>query len=341
MPIEAIIYFIVVSLSLTMIVRAGAAATQRPSFVKAFFVAISLVTISRLLGLDDDYGRYIKIMQQGPEHFVSYWQREFIFWLPFHWVHEIANNVYITLFVFDIVLLFVLTIFLYKTKADKAHIFLAILLLSFPFFLCFQNIYRQGFAMAFLIAAYVIRDESKLKSDILFLVAVFSHNYIAIFYPILLCRGFYFLNPDYSLKLGLLSMLVMILMLIGMRYGDSGLLRGGKETGLDLSIAYIALFILLAIYFKFFSDNYNKILISSPSTIFAVMMLVSFYIAGIESSIIERLGMTFLVITIIDIIDQPIKSNILKAELFYALLLVCVSVPVFLFPSARAMLNTI
>lgn len=122
--------------------------------------------------------------------FDFYFLREPIIWIGQKFVYQVTKSEFFTFVFFDFIFGQILYASLKNLRAPK-FLFYSILV-SFPFILGFQNVYRQWGAQCALLYAYSIKENysnhKTLKESILFVFACAVHNVAFIFLPVFLLR---------------------------------------------------------------------------------------------------------------------------------------------------------
>ena len=162
-----------------------------------------------------------------------YFIREFLFWYPIRFVHNIFKNLEVTLFIFDIVCISVICIS--SLLSEKLRGFTAIYIASFPALFFHENVLRQGLATSFLILFLVILiKKRRFANYLIYPFLIFIHNFTILFLPFLYNRG----SRNVSLKI-----LFLIIFTVLVYFGAST--RNSITSGLPLDKVFHVYFILL------------------------------------------------------------------------------------------------
>jgi len=163
--------------------------------------------------------------------------------------YKVVHSEIITFILMDFVWLYMLFLIQQEINVKfkkKDYALIIILFTSFPLFFGYENIYRQLFAEIFSLYAYSIRERKEGKSNLFFLVAIFMHNTVLVILPFLIIKKFF--NVNFNLRLFLTTSLAILfgfLFLLASHY------KAGHNTGLDMSLFYLLIFITLTyIYIK-------------------------------------------------------------------------------------------
>jgi hypothetical protein len=278
-----------------------------------------------------EYYRYLHYFSFDIRHI-----REIVYFFTSYIIYTISHNEIISFLILDTIWMYVLfniqkeLNFKYKTKN---YIFVIILFTSFPLFFGYENIYRQLFAEIFSLYAYVIRQRNSSKSNLFFLLAIFSHNIALVILPFLIIKKFFNLNFNVRLFLTtLVSISFIFLFSIASHY------KSGHNTGLDMSIFYFLIFIIL-FYIYIIKNKFNLFMfVNKFSSIYIGTILLFGLILLPIGMVAERMGMFFLMFVIYDLYVYSCIMSKKKQILFRLGLLLSFSLPVLIFDSSRMML---
>jgi hypothetical protein len=210
-------------------------------FLPSFFI---FIVVMRISGYDADMRNYMYDMANWPLTF----HKEFFFWEGLKIPHYFLKDYLYSFFVIDFLWIILLlgALYNYKNKiAIQESIFVA-LVMSFLMFLGYENIYRQFFATILFILAYSIRDKKEMLSNIIFLMAFFSHNGIVFLSPLLINKRFFNFSPQKSKKISYLFMIMLSFAFIF--YTLEGFTKAYKHvayTGYEMGVFYALIFVLI------------------------------------------------------------------------------------------------
>jgi hypothetical protein len=292
----------------------------KPFFYFTFFSYLILIYVVRNSGFDTDIEVYSQSM--GYDVYNSYYLREAIFWMSQRFIFKVVGDPVYVFYITDIFLLLVLFL-AYKRIGVPRYAYFSILLFV-PFFLGFQNIYRQFSAMVFVVYAISFVGRSFLNSLIFFLVSILCHNASAIFFQLL------FLDKKhvYFRTVSIVGYLLIPFIL----YFSAGY-KSNDATGLSLEIVYVAiLFLLFLIYIIFLDFKIKKI------DEYVFIVLNCFYVCSLSvyflsSASSERLSLfaLFIIYPYLCILLErvrPLKSYV------RVLFVLATSLPIFIFSSS-------
>ena len=140
-----------------------------------------------------DIDQYIKLMDSKSE--IPYFLREFIFWFSSRYLYNLLGDGASVFIVLDFVLFCLLykgfalnrVAFFSSIKEVEVRYILFGLFLFFPYVAGMHNVYRQILALSLFLCAIGYFGNDKLyKGFVFFLIAVFVHNAIVLFFPSLL-----------------------------------------------------------------------------------------------------------------------------------------------------------
>ena len=268
-----------------------------------------------------------------------YYLREFVFWLGSRLIYYLCFQDELLSFIFMdflwiIVMLRVGNRMLNYDKQNLNNALLVVLVTSFPFFLGYENIYRQLFATIFSLFAYSLVERKHYMSIFLFIVAFFMHNIVVLLLPLFILKKCYKFDFPSRIQLSLICTLIFISTLTVL-----ATLKSSEQTGIDLGVFYMLIFVcslvLALIYFK--QDIYvlfDKI----PSLFFTSLIMIGLFFLNIDM-VSERLGMMFICFLMYDLYkySSEIQSRSIRS-LFRLGLLLVFSLPTLFFESSKQFL---
>jgi len=264
-----------------------------------------------------------------------YYVKEFIFWYGQRFLFHILHNPFFVFLLMDWLWIFI--IFRTAKKIDRYQRFkgglFVVLMTSFPFFLGYENIYRQFYATIILLYAYSIVNSNFKKSMGFFLIAIFIHNTALLTLPFFLMK-----RSKYSKIYRKIAFLITLLFISLLHYMSQ--FKSGHPTGIDTSKLYLLMFLIFFyVYLIKFKFYLNRIFIKLPS-----LFIIILYMSALEfmpyDMIPERLGMMFLTFLLTDLWDYSNNINFVYKRVFLrVLLLITFSLPVFIFHNAYIMLQ--
>jgi len=309
---------------------------KKQLFYFYFIVIIIFIITIRIYPKGVDFVEYYRYLHYFTFDFRHI--REFVYFFISFNIFNVINNEIITFILLDVIwvlILFKIQQQLHLEFNSKNHIFFVIIFTSFPLFFGYENIYRQLFAEIFSLYAYSIRTQSINKSNLFFILAIFSHNTALVILPLLMIRK----NFNFSIKIRVLtstglSIIYILLFEIASQY------KSGHETGLNMGIFYLLIFTIL-VYIFIIKNNFNIITFIDkfPSLYIGLILILSLVLLPIGNMVVERIGMFFLIFVIYDLYAYSFNiTNKYKQVLFRLNLLLLFSLPVILFQSSRNML---
>jgi hypothetical protein len=329
---------------LLIFIASFAVFTNKNNIIKFLYIPLYVVflVIIRNSGFDTDIQAYSEYMH----YFSFYMIREFVFYGIMYQLYNLLENEILTFLIVDIIFFILLLINIKQLNSDKVNssfILLSLVTLSFPFIMGIENIYRQLLASLLVLFAYNIRKKNEFYSNAFFLISLFFHNSMILFFPLLVLVKFFTLNLKSRLFITLLFLIIEIIFITGLL---QGIITGGKSnvsTGLNLSYFYYLLFLTSSVFFIFkFNYKLRRYLILFPSALFAIFILFPLvFLSNGDSSAAERVGMTTIIIFIVELYNYSLTiKNKEKANLFRLLILLTFSLPTLVFSSARNFLLT-
>ena len=151
--------------------------------------------IVRHSGFDTDIAQYINLLKQlqiSEIHQTLYYFKEFMFWYPLSLLYLIFKDPKTAFIILDAVWIFILFRTAKQNVNSKNNRFsvglLVVLSSSFPFFLGYENVYRQLLATVFALYSYSLLNFRYRKSILFFVLAIFMHNSALILLPLFLVK---------------------------------------------------------------------------------------------------------------------------------------------------------
>lgn len=212
-----------------------------------------------------------------------YFLREFLFWLPFRYIYNLWNNLEYTLFIMDVLCIFLVS--LSSMSSEKFRGFTAIYIASFPALFFHENILRQGLASAFLIymIARFINSEGK-KNNYISVLLVAVHNFTIIFLPFLFIHR----ARNFFLK-------VIFAVLFAALISVAASSRNSIQSGLPLDRIFHAYFIMLLFLIVMLRNGKGKNHNDFALKLFLFFAVMLGFVIG--DSQYERFSYTALLIT--------------------------------------------
>jgi len=303
-------------------------------FIPFVFVFMFIV---RNAGFDSDIITYAGQFTSTGLDF--YYLREFVFWLGSRLIYYLCFQDELLSFIFMdflwiIVMLRVGNRMLNYDKQNLNNALLVVLVTSFPFFLGYENIYRQLFATIFSLFAYSLVERKHYMSIFLFIVAFFMHNIVVLLLPLFILKKCYKFDFSSRIQLSLICTLIFI-----STFSFLATLKSSEQTGVDLGVFYMLIFIcsfvLALIYFK---QNIYVLFDKIPSLFFTSLIMIGLFFLNIDM-VSERLGMMFICFLMYDLYkySSEIQSRSIRS-LFRLGLLLVFSLPTLFFESSKQFL---
>lgn len=318
---ELLIYVLLLCVSISLCFFEFRNSSSKIFFSLTFLSYSALIFIVRNSGFDNDIEVYSESMAY--DYISFYYLREPVVWFLQRFIFNIINDPICVFYISDM-LLFLMLFSAYRRIGVPRYAYFSIILFV-PFFLGFQNVYRQFAAMIFLVYAVSFIGKSNLIRMILFSLSFLSHNSGAIFFQLMFIK----VRNVYFLLLSFVGYLIIPLILyFGADY------KSKSSTGLSLEIIYIlSLFLLLLIYLIFYdfkikiNDFYFPILINC----LYICVLSVFFLSSASS---ERISMfaLFIMYPYICILIENIKPLKLYFRVMFVILS---SIPIFVFSSSN------
>lgn len=270
-----------------------------------FTSSISLSIIVRNSGFDIDTQNYANAMKD--EYLSVYILKEPVIWLGLRYIYQLFKNEIVAFFIMDAISF----ILIYKSlKNFGANQFLYFaFILFFPVVLGMQNIYRQYFAMIFVLLAISQLWNYKKIGWLTYILAILSHNVSALFLPLLVCRAKRFAKTK--------IIIASVLAIAGMAYvGDT---KSSAETGANLTMLYIAVLLALIftnfIAYRFIISKENKAFLAIVGLMLMLCGAASFATgsAGVERIAMFSLVLVYPILAIL--IDEKFAPKFLARQI--------------------------
>jgi len=204
-------------------------------------------------------------------------------------------------------------------KKNLNNALLVVLVTSFPFFLGYENIYRQFFATIFSLFAYSLIERKNYTSIFLFIMAFFMHNIIVLLLPLFILKKFFKFDFASRVQLAFICTLIFISTLTVL-----ATLKSSEQTGIDLGIFYMLIFVCtLVVGLMFFKENIYILFDKVPSLFFVSLIMIGLVFLNIDM-VSERLGMMFICFLIYDLYkySSEIESRAIRSSVRLGLLFV-------------------
>ena len=252
---------------------------------------IVFLYIVRYQGFDTDIADYAR--QMHATGLDLYYLREFVFWLGSRLVYYIFQDELISFVFMDIVWIIAMIkvgnrMSLYN-KERLNNGLLLVLVTSFPFVFGYENIYRQFYATVFALLSYSLIDKKYYSSLFFLILSFFMHNIVALLLPLFFMKKFYKFNFSDRIQISLIVSLIFVASLSLLLK-----LKSSEQTGLDLGIFYLLIFLVLIIIGSLaFRDNIYMLFQKVPSLFFIVVLMIGLVLLNVDM-VAERLGMMFI-----------------------------------------------
>ena len=184
---------------------------------------------------------------------------------------------------------------------------IVILATSFPFFLGYQNVYRQLIATVLALFSYSLLHISYKRSILFFIMSIFVHNTAIILAPI------FFIKRIMNFKINariFMSLMIAVLFIYFIVFTDSVINhKSAYSTKTDNTLVYLSMYIFLfVIYLVRFKFNFYVLARKVPSLIIILILMVGLINLDFDM-IAERMGMMFLVFLLFDLYKYSISIN--------------------------------
>ena len=297
---------------------------------------IAFLYIVRSQGFDTDIADYAR--QMHATGLDLYYLREFVFWLGSRLVYYIFQDELISFVFMDIVWIITMIkvgnrMSLYN-KERLNNGLLLVLVTSFPFVFGYENIYRQFYATVFALLSYSLIDKKYYSSLFILILSFFMHNIVALLLPLFFVKKFYKFNFSDRIQISLIVSLIFVASLSLLLK-----LKSSEQTGLDLGIFYLLIFLVLIIIGSLaFRDNIYMLFQKVPSLFFIVVLMIGLVLLNVDM-VAERLGMMFICFLTYDLYryTSEIESRSLRSLTRLTIMLLF-SLPTLFFESSKQFL---
>jgi len=301
-------------------------------FQLSFFIIFLIVV--RLSGFDTDMIIYADTIPDVTSSF--YFLREPAFWFPLKFIYNIVGSIHVAILVFDALFACVFAYTCFQMNVGRCFLLFA---LSFPFFLGYENIYRQYCGMVMLILSLVfLVKERYIIAMIIILFAALFHNVYVLFLglPIFMfvIRSFesaFFVGITFVL----LFMLYNFLITVGLDISLDNIMNKSiiSSSGNDLTVLYFIYLVAVSCYFYFF-EGISKFKVVTTQLYIALVMGMSVLL--LTGPLVERVALICIVLSIFSYCYSSVKNGIsvrLRRGLF---LWVMLDIPIYLTSSTMS-----
>ena len=264
-----------------------------------------------------------------------YYLREFVFWLGSRLIYYLCFQDDLLSFIFMdflwiIVMLRVGNRMLNYDKQNLNNALLVVLATSFPFFLGYENIYRQLFATVFSLFAYSLIERKHYMSIFLFIVAFFMHNIVVLLLPLFILKKCFKFDFASRIQLSLICSLIFISALTFL-----ATLKSSEQTGIDLGVFYVLIFVCsLVLALVYFKKDIYVLFEKIPSLFFVSLIMVGLFFLNIDM-VSERLGMMFICFFMYDLFKYSSEIESRPTRVLFRLgLLFVFSLPTLFFENS-------
>ncbi len=329
---ELISYIILLSISVITIL------SESQFLYKWIFIPSIMVFmfIVRNEGFDTDIEDYARQMHSTGMDL--YYLREFIFWLGSRFVYYVIQDEFLSFLFMDLIWIIVMIKVGNRMSSFKSenlnNALLLVLMTSFPFVFGYENIYRQFFATVFALLSYSLIEKKYYMSLFFLVVSFFMHNIVALLLPLFLIKKFYKFNFPDRMQISTIITLVFIASL-----GFLVKLKSVEQTGLNMGMFYLLVFVLLLVVaLLVFRKNIYILFEKAPSLFFIVLLMMGLVALNVDM-VAERLGMMFICFITYDLYkySSEIENRGIRSLVRLTLLLLF-SLPTLFFASSRQFL---
>ena len=327
-----------ISYIILMCLSAFTLLTESKMIYKWIFIPSVMIFmfIVRSEGFDTDIEDYARQMHATGMDF--YYLREFIFWFGSRFIYYVFQDEFLSFLFMDLIWI----IFMYKVgnrmssfKSENLNnALLLILMTSFPFVFGYENIYRQFYATVFALLSYSLIDKKYYISLFFLIISFFMHNIVALLLPIFFIKRFYKFNFPDRIQISTIVSLVFVSSL-----GFLVKLKSVEQTGLNMGMFYLLVFVLLLVVaLLVFQKNIYILFEKVPSLFFIVLLMIGLVALNVDM-VAERLGMMFVCFIAYDLFkySSEIESRGIRSLVRLALMLLF-SLPTLFFDSSRQFL---
>ena len=327
-----------ISYIILMCLSAFTLLTESKMMYKWIFIPSVMIFmfIVRSEGFDTDIEDYAR--QMHATGMDLYYLREFIFWFGSRFIYYVFQDEFLSFLFMDLIWI----IFMYKVgnrmssfKSENLNnALLLILMTSFPFVFGYENIYRQFYATVFALLSYSLIDKKYYISLFFLIISFFMHNIVALLLPIFFIKRFYKFNFPDRIQISTIVSLVFVSSL-----GFLVKLKSVEQTGLNMGMFYLLVFVLLLVVaLLVFQKNIYILFEKVPSLFFIVLLMIGLVALNVDM-VAERLGMMFVCFIAYDLFkySSEIESRGIRSLVRLALMLLF-SLPTLFFDSSRQFL---
>ena len=299
------------------------------AFIPVLFIFMFIVRFS---GFDTDIVTYSNQFTATGLDF--YYLREFVFWLGSRLVYSVFQNDLVSFLFMDLIWIIAMIKAGNRMSNDNKdnlnNALLVVLMTSFPFFFGYENIYRQFYATVFALLSYSLIESKHSKSILLFVVAFFMHNIVALLLPLFIIKKIYKFDFPSRIQLAFIVTLIFASTLTIL-----ATLKSSEQTGLDLGMYYMLIFVCMLVSTAvFFKENIYVLFYKVPSLFFVSFLMIALVILGVDM-ISERLGMMFICFVTYDLYKYSSEIEVKwKRSLIRLGLLLVFSLPTLYFESS-------
>jgi len=312
--------------------------TESKTLYKWIFIPSVMVFlfIVRNEGFDTDIEDYAR--QMHATGMDLYYLREFIFWLGSRFIYYLFQDEFLSFLFMDFI--WIITMVKVGNRMSSFNsenlnnALLLVLITSFPFVFGYENIYRQFYATVFALLSYSLIDKKYYTSLFFLLIAFFMHNIVALLLPLFLMKKFYKFNFSDRIQISLIVSLVFVASLSVLAK-----LKSAEQSGLNMGMFYLLIFILLLIVgLLVFRKNIYILFEKVPSLFFIVVLMIGLVALNVDM-VAERLGMMFICFITYDLYkySSEIESKGIRSLVRLALMLLF-SLPTLFFESSKQFL---
>ena len=260
-----------ISYIILMCLSAFTLLTESKMMYKWIFIPSVMIFmfIVRSEGFDTDIEVYATQMYATGMDF--YYLREFIFWLGSRFVYYIFQDEFLSFLFMDLIWIIAMIkvgnrMSFFKSE-NLNNALLLVLMTSFPFVFGYENIYRQFYATVFALLSYSLIDKKYYISLFFLAISFFMHNIVALLLPIFFIKKFYKFNFPDRIQISTIVTLVFVASL-----GFLVKLKSAEQTGLNLGMFYLLVFVLLLVVaLLVFRKNIYILFEKAPSLFFIVL----------------------------------------------------------------------
>jgi hypothetical protein len=289
--------------------------------------------IVRSEGFDTDIEDYAR--QMHATGMDIYYLREFIFWFGSRFIYYVFQDEFLSFLFMDLIWIIVMIKLGNRMSSFKSenlnNALLLVLMTSFPFVFGYENIYRQFYATVFALLSYSLIDKKYYISLFFLAISFFMHNIVALLLPIFLIKRFYKFNFPDRIQISTIVSLVFVASL-----GLLVKLKSAEQTGLNMGMFYLLVFVLLLVVALLVYRKNIYILFEKVPSLFFIVLLMMGLVALNVDMVAERLGMMFVCFIAYDLFmySSEIESRGIRSLVRLSLMLLF-SLPTLFFESSK------